>query len=78
MNTGPSDARRATGFRGLVGQSDVFTLFMSSTEMQSLSDNPFRDFFLTGNAPLLNGWHTSCHKAEERPTFMKTIGKKIK
>lgn len=43
MNTGPCDASRATGFQGLVGQSDVLTLSVSSTEMQSLCDNPFRD-----------------------------------
>lgn len=44
MNTGPSDASHSTGCQGLVGQSDVLTLSVSSTEMQSLSDNPFRDF----------------------------------
>lgn len=44
MNTGPFDVSHATGCQGLVGQSNVFTLSVSSTEMQSLCDNPFRDF----------------------------------
>lgn len=44
MYAGPSDASHATGYRGLVGQSDVLALSVSSTEMQSVCDNPLRDF----------------------------------
>jgi len=44
MNRGFCDATDASACQRLVGQSDGLTLSVSSTEMQSLCDNPFRDF----------------------------------
>lgn len=82
MNTGLCEASHSTGCQGLVGQSDVLTLSVSSTEMQSLCDNPFWDFDWERSLTLLayflalsrgKIYTPSCKEAQERTCTIEKI-----